>query len=197
MIEHVTLSRASELLGVTKKTLREWDAKGKIKVIRTEGGHRRIPLTEIKRLQQLNPEDDRVLTLAYCRCSTKRQEENLERQVGRVLEYCCKRGWQVELFKDIGSGLNDQRKDFKRLLKRVAQPDVKRVVVEYQDRLARFGYHTFKEYCDNFGVEVIAIEETAVKEFEQELVDDMIALVTAYSARLYGRRGGRKKTKGE
>jgi putative resolvase len=190
-IEHVMLCEASEMLGVCEKTLRVWGETGKIQVVRTPGGHRRIPLSEVRRLQG-KVEAERTMTLAYCRCSTKKQEENLERQVGRVLEYCAKRGWQVELFKDIGSGLNERRRNFKKLMDRAANPDVARIVVEYTDRLTRFGWDTFRSYCQRQNVDVIVIESRANKEFEQELVEDMIALITSYSARLYGRRGGRK-----
>jgi putative resolvase len=192
MTEHVTLSAASKLLGVTVRSLRKWSDEGKLKTIRTEGGHRRVAMSEIRRLQGIE-QKERTVTLCYCRCSTHKQEENLERQVGRVLEHCAKQGWQVELFKEIGSGLNDNRAQFKRLLTRVADDDVARVVVEFKDRLARFGFETFVIYCRNLGVDVVVLEDAAPKEFEQEFADDIISLVASYSGRMYGRRGGRKK----
>ena len=190
--EHVTLSAASKLLGVTVRSLRKWSDEGKLKTIRTEGGHRRVAVSEIHRLQGTQ-QKERTITLAYARCSTHKQEENLERQVGRVLEHCTKQGWQVELFKEIGSGLNDNRAQFKRLLTRVADDDVARVVVEFKDRLVRFGFETFVIYCRNLGVDVVVLEDATPKEFEQEFADDIIALVASYSGRMYGRRGGRKK----
>jgi putative resolvase len=192
MTEHVTLSAASKLLGVTVRSLRKWSDEGKLKTIRTEGGHRRVAVSEIHRLQGTQ-QKERTITLAYARCSTHKQEENLERQVGRVLEYCTKQGWQTELFKEIGSGLNDNRAQFKRLLTRVADDAVARVVVEFKDRLARFGFETFVIYCRNLGVDVVVLEDAAPKEFEQEFADDIISLVASYSGRMYGRRGGRKK----
>lgn len=193
MIEHATLSEASRILKVDKNTIRRWDRSGKIRVNRTFGGHRRVPISEIDRIQGIeNPE--RTITLAYCRVSTQKQSDNLERQVGRVLEFCNKNKWRdVELFKDVGSGLNDNRKQFRSLIKRISSPDIERVVVEYKDRLTRFGFETFSTYCENLGVEVITIEDSEEKEFEQEFADDIISLVASYSGRLYGRRGGRKK----
>jgi predicted site-specific integrase-resolvase len=131
--------------------------------------------------------------LAYCRCSTHKQEDNLERQVGRVLEHCAKQNWVTELFKEIGSGLNDNRAQFRRMLERVSDKDVKRVVVEFKDRLARFGFQAFAIYCRNLGVEVVVLQDAEPKEFEQEFADDIISLVASYSGRLYGRRGGRTK----
>jgi predicted site-specific integrase-resolvase len=75
----------------------------------------------------------------------------------------------------------------------VSDPTVARVVVEYKDRLTRFGFDTFEVYCRNFGVDVVVLEETVSKEFEQEFAEDIISLVASYSGRLYGKRGGRKK----
>ncbi len=193
MTDLVSLSKASQILGVTTRTLVEWDNTGKIKAVRTPGNHRRIPMEEIERLKGEDADEQRVVSLVYCRCSTDKQRENLERQVGRVLEHCLKNEWKAELFKDIGSGLNEERREFKRLLKRIPGSDVKRVVVEYKDRLTRFGFETFTAYCKGFGVEVVVLEEAEVKEFEQEMAEDLVSLVTSYSARMYGRRGGRRK----
>ena len=193
MTDLVSLSKASKMLGVTTRTLVEWDNTGKIEAVRTPGNHRRIPMSEIKRLIGESEDEKRTVTLAYCRCSTDKQRDNLERQTGRVLEYCLKNDWQVELFKDIGSGLNEERREYKRLLKRIQDQDVKRVIVEYKDRLTRFGFETFVVYCSGFGVDVVVIEETEEKEFELEMAEDIVSLVASYSARMYGRRGGRKK----
>lgn len=193
MTELLSLSKASRLLGVTSRTLRLWDQQGKIKTVRSAGGHRRIALEEIHRLQQRDASDGRTVTLVYCRVSTQKQADNLERQVGRVLEHCGIQGWKFELFKEIGSGLNDGRRQLKNLLKRIASPEVKRVVVEYKDRVARFGFETFVDYCTNFGVEVAVLQDAEPKEFEQEFAEDIVSLVASYSARLYGRRGGRKR----
>lgn len=192
MINHVTLSKASKILGVTTQTLRDWNNKGIIKTIRTIGNQRRVPESEISRILGIQKQD-KVVTIAYCRVSTQKQDENLERQVGRVLEHCNKQKWDTELYKDIGSGLNDNRHGFKLLIKRVAKGDIIRVVIEYKDRIARFGFETFSEYCRAFETDIIVLNEDIKKEFEQEFAEDVIALVTSYAARLHGRRGGRKK----
>lgn len=193
MTEQLTLSKASKILGVTTKTLRNWDDAGKIKTTRTSGNHRRVSMDEIRRLQGTTQSPTQIKTIAYCRCSTLKQKDNLDRQVGRVLEHCYTNKWDVELYKDIGSGLNENRREFKKLLKRVADDDVARVVVEYKDRIARYGFETFVVMCKNFNVEVVVLEEKEEQSFEEEMVDDIISLITSYSARIYGRRGGKNK----
>jgi putative resolvase len=194
MTEHLTLSKAAKTLGVSTQTLRNWDKEGKLQTIRSAGNHRRIPSSEVKRL--LNEVDlDRKTTIVYARCSTHKQKENLERQVGRLLEHCLKNKFEnIELYKEIASGLNDNRKELRKILKRLKDPDVKRLVIEYKDRLTRYGYSLLENYCNAFSVQIVCLEETAVVPFEQELANDIVALVASYSARMYGRRGGRHKT---
>jgi len=170
--------------------LRNWSDSGKLSTVRTSGNQRRVPLHEVERLQG---NSGRTVILAYCRCSTAKQKDNLERQVGRVLEYAASTGLSPELYKDIGSGLNENRKQFKKLLKRIADHDVHSVVVEYKDRLSRYGFKTFEYYCNSLGVAVEVIEDRESKEFEQEFSEDIVALIASFSARLYGRRGGRAK----
>jgi len=183
---------AAEMLGVTTQTLRNWSNSGKIKSERTEGNQRRIPLFEVERLLG---HQKRTAILAYCRCSTHKQKDNLERQVGRVLEYASSTGLTPELYKDIGSGLNENRKQFKKLLKRIPEADINTVVVEYKDRLSRYGFGTFESYCNSLGVKVVVIEDRESKEFEQEFSEDIVALIASFSARLYGRRGGKARKK--
>jgi len=178
------------MLGVTTQTLRAWSNKGKITSVRSIGNQRRIPLSEVERLQGCTK---RTIILAYCRCSTHKQKDNLERQVGRVLEYASTTGLTAELYKDIGSGLNENRKQFKKMLKRLPANDVHTVLVEYRDRLSRYGFGTFESYCNSLGIQVVVIEQRESKEFEQEFSEDIVALIASFSARLYGRRGGRKK----
>lgn len=175
---------------MTTQTLRNWSNSGRIKTVRTEGNQRRVPLQEIERLQG---HQERTVILAYCRCSTNKQKENLERQVGRVLEFAASTGLSPELYKDIGSGLNENRRQFKKLLKRLPDPDVHTVVVEYKDRLSRYGFSTFESFCASLGVRVVVIEDRESKDFEQEFSEDIVALIASFSARLYGRRGGKAK----
>ncbi len=87
-------------------------------------------------------------------------------------------------------GLNENRKELSRLLKAVGNGQVDIVLIEYRDRLARFGYKYLKEYCQQFNVAIEEVDDRPNKEPQEELVEDMIAIVTSFSARLYGERGG-------
>ena len=100
MKELVTLSKASKILGVTTKTLRNWDEAGKIQTVRTSGNHRRIPIEELEKFRGKET-NIRTISIVYCRCSTHKQEENLERQVGRLLEHCVKFNQEEREFNDV------------------------------------------------------------------------------------------------
>ncbi|MDD1467814.1 IS607 family transposase, partial [Dolichospermum sp. ST_sed5] len=103
-------------------------------------------------------------------------------------------GWQFETISDLGSGLNYNKKGLQKLLKRIMQGDVGRLVLTHKDRLLRFGSEIVFAMCEEFETEVViinkSIEETT---FEQELVTDMIELITVFSARLYGSRSHKNK----
>lgn len=85
--------------------------------------------------------------------------------MGRVLEEATSRCLKPELFKEIASGLNDNRRQFHKLIERLADPDVACVIVEYKDRLTRFGFNTFKSYCQTHNVDVVVMEDGGVRKF--------------------------------
>lgn len=101
----------------------------------------------------------------------------------------------VEVYEEIASGLNENRRQLRKLMKAIIAGKVNVVVVEYKDRLTRFGYAYLELVCESHGARIVAIEEKASDDENEELVKDLISVVTSLSARLYGRRGGRKAKK--
>jgi excisionase family DNA binding protein len=204
---YLPISEAAKRLGVHHTTLRKWANEGKIGYTRTIGGRRRFSESEINRLLGVSEVAEicgQPKACVYVRVSTKKQEEvgNLERQQTRVVNYCIEKGYAlIGVYSDIASGLNPNRRGLSKLLTAVKKGKVDVIVVEYQDRLARFGYEYIQRYCLESGVTIEIIEEGVVhashanqqedKDLNQELVDDLIAIVSSFSARLYGSRGGR------
>ncbi|NJE13563.1 IS607 family transposase, partial [Thermococcus sp. LS2] len=111
MERHYTLKEAAKILGVTVKTLQNWDKQGKIRVVRTVGGRRRIPESEIKRI--LGIQEERKI-IGYARVSSRTQKDDLNRQVQTIKEFAKEKGWDIEILKDIGSGLNEKRKNYQK-----------------------------------------------------------------------------------
>jgi putative resolvase len=114
----------------------------------------------------------------------------------QVLEaFSATNGWQFETIQDLGSGLNSNKKGLQKLLKPIMQGDVGRLVLTHKDRLLRWGAELVFAMCAEFETEAIIINKSKESvTFEQELVQDMIELITVFSARLYGRASEKSET---
>ncbi|MBS3028655.1 MAG: IS607 family transposase [Dolichospermum sp. DET50] len=191
----ISIGDAAKELGVSVKTVRRWADAGKLQFERSPSGHRRFFLTDIKRItpRDFNQLENRI-TINYARVSSHDQKEDLSRQIKVLEAFSGSNGWQFETISDLGSGLNYNKKGLQKLLKRIMQGDVGRLVLTHKDRLLRFGSEIVFAMCEEFETEVViinkSIEETT---FEQELVTDMIELITVFSARLYGSRSHKNK----
>jgi len=126
--------------------------------------------------------------VAYCRVSSADQRADLERQAGRVAEECGTRGITLAAtVVEVGSGLNGNRVKLRKLL---ADPAVTTIVVEHRDRLARFGVEHLEAALSATGRRIIVLNPDEVKD---DLVGDMVEVLTSMCARLYGRRSARKR----
>lgn len=177
-------------------TLRRWEKHGLLHPLRTGGGHRRYSESELLAVMGAGPQDADAgnRCAIYGRVSTRKQadSDNLERQIGRLREIAKRRNYVVLAeYQDVASGLNERRKELGALLRGVVQNRFDVVLVEYRDRLARFGFGYLKEFCGAFKVRIDEVDDRPAKEPQEELVEDMISIVTSFSARLYGKRGGR------
>ena len=130
-------------------------------------------------------------TVVYCRVSSYQQKEHLDRQIERCKEYCLKKGYAVsEIYKEIASGMNDNRKEFWKMID--SKPTL--IIVENKDRLTRFGFNYIEKLLIplNCKIEVIFPNENQ----EQELMSDLVSIITSFCCRLYGlRRGNHKANK--
>ncbi|MHC1635309.1 MAG: IS607 family transposase [Candidatus Methanospirareceae archaeon] len=188
------MKEAAEYTGLHPNTLRKYIDKGLIKGVRV-GTHRFVEKAELDRImgRLSSPEDNTAVI--YARVSTRKQEEYLKRQKERLVDYCKREGWKVvDIIEDIGSGLNERRRGLKKLLKLIREGKVKKVVVEYEDRLARFGLRYLKEIFDDYGVEFVVVNHEG-KGPEEELVRDLIAIITSFSGRIYGKEGAKRIVK--
>jgi putative resolvase len=191
----ISIGEAAKELGISTKTLRRWTDTGKIKFERSPTGQRRFFLADILRItpRDFNQLDDRI-TINYARVSSHDQKADLVRQVQVLEAFSATNGWQFETIQDLGSGLNYNNRGLQKLLKRIMQGDVGRLVLTHKDRLLRLGAELVFAMCAEFEIEVIIINKSNEEvTFEQELVQDMIELITVFSARLYGSRSQKNK----
>jgi len=126
--------------------------------------------------------------IGYARVSSNAQKEDLERQV----EYLRQIGVQ-EVITDIRSGLNEKGKGFLRLLNRVLHNEVDKVVILYEDRLTRFGFDTLKKVFEAHGTTIEVLNQADAKPPQQELVEDLITMISHLSGKLYGMRSHKQK----
>ena len=184
-----TMKEASKLLGVHIRTIQKWDKEGKIRCVRTVGGKRRVPESEIKRILGIHEERKIV---GYARVSSHTQKDDLERQIELIKSYVKERGWEVEILKDVGSGLKEDRRNFQKLLRMVINKDVSKVIIAYPDRLARFGFKILEEFFRSYGTEIAVINHEE-KSSQEELVEDLITIISHFAGKLYGMRSHKYK----
>jgi putative resolvase len=191
------IQEAANRLGVSTKTLRLWDRQGRLTPIRLPSGQRRYRPSDLEPFLGSAPKtvSSAKTAAVYARVSTKKQADagNLERQRQRLMEYAARQGYQVVLeAMDTASGLNPRRRGLRKMIQAAEQKQIQLLLIEYPDRLARFGYEYLVDLFRVLGVTVIVTSVQEPDDAHTELVKDLLAIVTSFSARLYGARGGRK-----
>jgi len=187
-------SEIKKFYKIDRVSLYSYENQGILKSYKTPGKHRRYLKEDIEKLLGLQNVDSRKVA-CYARVSTKKQEENLQRQVERLRTYCDKKGYSsITFYSDIASGLNDNRRQFNKLLDQVVKQNINTIVVEYKDRLCRFGLNILHNLLKGYGctIEIVNNEQEVSN---NELVEDVLSIITSYSARLYGKRSHKKEIK--
>lgn len=184
-----SIGELAVLLGVSVVTLRRWDKAGRLSpACRTVGGHRRYDVPAVQaQLGLVKPRAQK--TLAYARVSSHDQKEQLQTQAKRLTHYCQAQGWhELEVITDLGSGMNCNKKGLLRLLRAILTGEITRLVLVTKDRLLRFGADLLLNLCALSGVEVVILDEAETHTIEQQLVADLISIMTVFTSRLYGSR---------
>jgi predicted site-specific integrase-resolvase len=129
---------------------------------------------------------EECLTMVYARVSGVAQKPDLANQIRALEIYCQQHAIRVdEWLSDIGSGLNYKRKQFNRLMELIELGQIRRLLIAPRDRLVRFGYEYFEAFCKRHHTEIVVIDGETLSP-EKELMRDLIAIVTVFSARLLG-----------
>lgn len=170
-------------LGVHPLTVRRWARAGKIKAVQL-GREMRVPASEIERLLY---EPRESMIALYARVSRRTQKEDLTAQIQALQAWAEKEraGQPVEVFSDVGSGLNAERKDFQRLLTLVLERRISEVVVMHSECLTRFGLEYLQEFFTSCGTR-LTILRAGEEWSKRELAEDLYTIVISFSGRLYG-----------
>jgi len=126
----------------------------------------------------------------YARVSSSDQKSDLERQISRLVMYASSQKWVIsKTVVEIGSALNGHRPKLKKLL---SDSNVKIIIVEHNDRLMRFGFEYLESALSSQKRRIVVVDQAELKD---ELVQDMIEVLTSFCARLYGRRSAKNRAK--
>jgi len=192
------IKEVANLIGVTYKTLHRWDEEGKLPSLHMTKGTRRYDSELVGRfLGQYNPESikDRPVCI-YVRVSSHEQKQkgDLERQKNRMVEYCAKNGYKLDyILEDIGSGLSGSRPKLLKLFKLVEERKISKVIIEHKDRLTRFQFNVFEEFFGAFDVKIEYVDDGKNLPYEQEFANDIMALISSFSGKFYGKRSGERR----
>jgi putative resolvase len=193
MIKLLTIGEAAKHLGISTQTLRRWERTGKISSAeRTIGGQRRYDLSKLCP-QKFHEKNSLKKTLAYARVSSFDQKDDLVRQEKLLELYCAANGWAFEIISDLGSGMNYQKRGLKKLLQAILEQQISRLVLTHKDRLLRFGAELIFSLCAMKAIEIVIINQGSEPSFEEELAQDVLEIITVFSARLYGSRSRKNK----
>ena len=171
------------MMGVTYVTAFRWFERGKLKnAFQTESSSIFVNI----------PDDSVPLrktnVVVYCRVSNQSRRKEMEFQVDRCVKFCNEKGLQVhKVFKEIASGMNDTRKKLWEMLE--DNPTI--IVVENKDRLTRFGFNYLERLLKSQGCEIIVMNPN--KDDEQDLIKDLVSIITSFCCRLYGLRRMKNK----
>lgn len=187
--EYLNTTKAAKFLGVSNATLRNWDKQGILIPEKTNGDHRRYSLNVLQNYYNNKSHNkENKLVIAYCRVSSSDQKSDLETQINNVETYCIAKGYQFQTITDLGSGLNYNKKGLSKLINMIINKEISKIVINYKDRLIRFGFELIEQICSLNNIEIEIINNNETKNHEKELVDDVLSVITVFSARLYGSR---------
>ncbi len=195
MEEFLSPRDVCRMLGVSYITLWRWIREGRIKAIRSPSGRYLIPRSEIEKLKSKEERIKKIRAVIYARVSSNKQKEqgDMDRQVELLRKYANEQGYiVVDVITDVGSGLKEDRRGLKKLLKMVTDKRVDVVLITYRDRLTRFGFKYLQFFFEKHGVR---IEEVLHEEKEplEELIEDFLAVIVSFAGKIYGRRSHKVK----
>ena len=192
-MKYYSSKTVTKLLGVTAQTLRNWDKENKLKPTYVKSnGYRYYSEESILAYTQERKTKKNLNVIGYARVSSKKQLDDLERQVDNIKEYLSNKYETFDIITDVGSGINYNKPGLLKLIEKINKKEVDLIVVLYKDRLLRFGFELVEYFAklNNVSIEVLdKIDKTQ----DQELVEDLVQIITVFSCKIQGKR--KKKTK--
>ena len=180
------------LLKITRTTLTSYVKTGKIKTVKMENGYYEYDDNSVYKFLGYNDRFD----IAYARVSTYKQKNDLENQIHNILNFASSKNITInQIFKEVASGIDLERKEFLKILDLVKQNKVNRIFITYKDRLTRLSFPIIEQLFNSFGTTTIIINsptQSGLLEDENEILEDIISLIHILSTKMHSNRRIRK-----
>lgn len=187
-MKYVSAKEAKKYFQISGQTLKVWKDSNKIQS--KQFSQKKI-LYDIDSVNNDNNIIDNRKNVIYARVSCSNQKQSLDNQIELIKSYMISNGIRIDdIYSEIASGLNENRKELSRLMHDIDNEQVKAVYISFKDRLTRFGFNYFKSMFENHGTEIIILDdnEETNKDYKTELVEDLISIIHHYSTKLYSNR---------
>ena len=192
-MKYYSSKSVTKILGVTAQTLRNWDREGKLKPSYIKSnGYRYYSEDSILSYTQERKTKKDLNVIGYARVSSKKQIDDLERQVNNLKIYLDNKYKSYNIITDIGSGINYTKKGLLSLIDKINKKEVDVIVVLYKDRLLRFGFELIEYFAKVNNVKIEVLDKTN-KTQDEELVEDLIQIITVFSCKIQGKRKAKTK----
>jgi len=188
-----SISQFAKRVGKSVSTLRRWDACGEFLAKKHNSGHRYYDESDVKQLLGIKTIDKKIMV--YCRVSSHNQKDDLQSQIKAMEQFCLSAAIPVDDWvREIGGGMNFKRKKFLKIMEAIQNGEVSKLLIAPKDRLVRFGFEYFEHLAITNGCEIIVVNQESLSP-QQEMVEDLMAIIHTFSCRLYGLRKYKKDIK--
>ena len=192
-MKYYSAKTVTQILGVTAQTLRNWDKEGKLKPAYTKSNGYRYYSEEdvLSYTKERDTKKERKL-VGYVRVSSKKQEDDIKRQKENLESYLKQTNQEYEIVSDIGSGIDYTKPGLKKLIEKINKKEVDEIVVLYKDRLLRYGFELIEYFASLNNVKIRVLDKTNKTE-DEELVEDLVQIITEFSCKIQGKRKSKTK----
>lgn len=180
----------AELIGVSVKTLQRWDNDGILVAKRNPKNRRYYTQEQLMEYLNISKTTDKIVI--YSRVSTSNQKQDLENQIDFLKQFANAKGMIVsDVYTDIGSGLNYNRKMWNKLIKECMEGRVKTIIISNKDRFIRFGFDWYESLLKDYGTNIIIVNNESMSP-QEEMIQDLIFIIHVFSCKVYGLRKYKK-----
>ena len=188
--EYYTAREVCNLLNISSATLYRWRQDNKFDYKRISYRKYLYYKKSVDEFMGICEDTKPKKNVIYCRVSTSNQKDDLLKQKQLLQDYCTVNGYIVdEVFMETASGMNDNRKEFNRLIDQVLEYEISTIFITFKDRLTRFGFDHYKRLFEKFGCKIIIVNNPVNESnIDKEITDDLISIIHHFSMKMYSNR---------